>query len=375
MRKFLSKLFFIFSYERLISILVNTQAIIHNLNQFSKRYDVAIAPVLKSNAYGHGLVEVGKIVDIQSIPFVCVDTFYEATQLRKNRVKKPIVIIGYTPLETILKNNFKNISFAVISIEELLRLKSINVRVSIHLKIDTGMHRHGILLEEVDLAMQIIKQHDNLFLEGVYSHFADADVNNSILTESQIENWNSVVRQIKEEIQTVKYFHCGQTAGSFYSNKLDANVVRLGIGLYGINSGLNTSLNLQLVLQIKTRITSIKTIKAGERIGYSGAHIVKRDTRVATIPMGYNEGIDRRLSDKGIVLVNGISCNILGRVSMNITSIDVSDVPSIQLDDEVVVISDNRSDENSIENIAKQCGTIPYEITVHFPESLQRHVM
>jgi alanine racemase len=134
-------------------------------------------------------------------------------------------------------------------------------------------------------------------------------------------------------------------------------------------------LNLQLVLQIKTRITSIKTIKAGERIGYSGAHIVKRDTRVATIPMGYNEGIDRRLSDKGIVLVNGISCNILGRVSMNITSIDVSDVPSIQLDDEVVVISDNRSDENSIENIAKQCGTIPYEITVHFPESLQRHVM
>ena len=142
----------------------------------------------------------------------------------------------------------------------------------------------------------------------------------------------------------------------------------------GINSGLE-KLDLHPALEMSTRITSLRVIKAGESIGYNATFKAEKETLVASIPAGYTEGIDRRLSDKGLLTIKGAQCPIVGRVSMNITSLDVSGVPNVNLDDEVIVISKDKTSQNSIENMAKTCGTIPYELMVHIPAVLHRTVI
>lgn len=361
-------------YERLVKITIDSKSISHNMEAFEVNYGVEVAPVLKSNAYGHGLVEVGKIVDKKHIPFICVDTLSEAIRLRNEGVRKAILIIGYTSLKNIDDNKLKNVSFAVMSLMELKRLSLANVKATVHLKVDTGMHRYGLLPEEMEEATNLINQNDNLVLEGVYSHMMDADTENSVLTEVQVNKWNVLVGKVKQNTPKVKYFHIGQTAGCFYSGKLDANVIRLGIGMYGINSGLDI-IDLQPALEMRTTITCIKTLKKGESIGYNGTFTAEEDIQIACIPVGYNEGLDRRLSNMGSVLVKGVQCPVIGRVSMNITSIDISHISNVQLDDEVVVISSNSSDENSVSNMAKICKTIPYEILIHISQSLHREVV
>ena len=361
------------THERLITVSISEAAIRNNLHIFQNTYSTPIAPVLKSNAYGHGLKEVGAIVDTEEIPFICVDTFFEALTLRKNGVKKPILIIGYTPLENILSHTLQDVSFAVISMEELRRLIDANISVSIHLKVDTGMHRHGIAPEELSTALSLIKE-SALTLDGVYSHLASADEETSDFNEIQTKIWNTLVKEVREAISSVRYFHLANSAGSAFSKDIDANVIRLGIGLYGINPGKDT-LDLKPALEIITRITSIKKITHGEHIGYNTTFTASHDMTIATIPMGYNEGIDRRLSNKGMILVNDTECPILGRVSMNITTIDISAVSDIALDTPVTVLSSDTKQKNNAAHIATLCETIPYEILVHIPSMLHREVV
>ena len=150
--------------------------------------------------------------------------------------------------------------------------------------------------------------------------------------------------------------------------------MRLGIGLYGMNVGIER-LDLRPALEMRTRITSIHTLHAGESVGYNATFKAPQDMRVATIPVGYAEGVDRRLSSKGSILVRGTSCPIIGRVSMNITSLDISNVADVHVGDEVTVISPNAADPNGVEAIADLCGTIPYEILVHIPAHLRRVII
>jgi alanine racemase len=369
-----------FRYEPVISIFIHSDHILYNLRQFQAAVPgVAVAPVLKSNAYGHGLVPVAKILDARTtrgaLPFLCVDSYAEALVLRNEGVRTPLLAIGYTPLANTERNRLANVAFGVMSMEELRRLAAAAGRMhptTIHLKIDTGMHRHGIMPDELAEAFRIIAGNKKIFLEGAYSHLADADAPSSAQTKKQIEAWNSAVRMIKEKMPSVKYFHLSATAGSHYAKEINANVMRLGIGLYGVNVG--TSLDLLPALEMKTRITSVRHIAAGEPVGYNAAFTAPHAMTVATIPVGYAEGIDRRLMNGGSASVKGVACPFVGRINMNITSLDVSKVPAIKIDDEVQVISPEPGSANSIENMAKLCGTIPYEILVHVPAQIRKIV-
>jgi len=365
-----------FYYEPLVEVLVYRDALLHNLNVFRSRYrPVGVAPVLKSNAYGHGLVLVAKILDIEKPPFLCVDSYFEALVLRNEGIASPILIIGYTALENIVRSRLRNVAFAIISLDELKRLATgLRARTKIHLKVDTGMHRHGIAPEEIDEALELIRRTPHIELEGVYSHLADADTKDSRLTRTQIERWNGIAAKVRRAFPHVSHLHIAATTGSFHSPKIDANVLRLGIGLYGMNVSLE-KLDLHPALKMRTRITSLRLLHRGEKVGYNATFTARRDMIVASIPAGYTEGIDRRLSNVGALTVRGIPCRIVGRVSMNITSLDVSAVPGIKLDDEVVVVSRNPTDPNSTQNMARQCKTIPYELLVHIPAQLRRRVV
>ena len=364
-----------FPYEPLIEVRIQKDALLHNLKTFQQlKTGVAVAPVLKSNAYGHGLVAVAQVLDGEGLPFFCVDSYFEALILRNEGILTPILIIGYTPVETILESRLADVAFGIIGLEDLRSLAALALSpVVLHLKVDTGMHRHGISPSEIEDAYALIRANKHIVLEGVYSHLADADTPHSAHAAAQIDVWNEAVSHVRAKMQSARYFHLSATAGAFYAEKIDANVMRLGIGLYGMHVGIE-NLDLRPALEMRTRITSIHTLHAGESIGYNATFRAPRDMRVATIPAGYAEGVDRRLSNKGSMLVRGNMCPIVGRVSMNITSVDVSNVAGAQVGDAATVISADAADANGAENIATLCGTIPYEILVHIPAHLRRVV-
>ncbi len=348
----------------------------------------AVAPVLKSNAYGHGLFEVAGMLEKskEKFPFFVVDSYFEALALRSHGFKTPLLIIGYTRPETILASNLKHTSFAITSIESLEALQSATAPVSIHIKFDTGMRRQGLLAEETDKALSILSANPYIILEGICTHFADADNTDVTFTKNQITLWNGLVRRMKSAAPSLRYMHASNTDGSGYAENIDANVMRLGIGLYGLsqNAKLNNELDLKPVLELKTILTGVKTLKAGESAGYGATFTAQKNITIATIPVGYFEAIDRRLSSgpqgaaRGFIQVgpNRIACPIIGRVSMNITTVDISALPKAdaRIGTEAIVVSRESADPNSLRAMAESTGSITYEHAVHIPAHLKRIV-
>lgn len=358
-----------FAHKPLIEVHINRAHLLHNLHEFQKR--APVMPVLKSNAYGHGLIPVAHILNGESIPFLVVDSYYEAHTLRTKGITTPILILGYTASETISTSTLSNTSFTIGSIAQLKELRS--APVSMHLKIDTGMHRQGIHPHELDQACSLLKK-STLHLEGICSHFSDADNNDVTCTKKQITLWNNIVARTRKIYPHIKT-HIAATAGSFFSNTIDADYIRIGIGLFGITKNEQDTIDLKPVLSMHTVVSSVKHLPKGETVGYNNTFRAERDMTIATIPAGYFEGIDRRLSNKGVVRIGAHNTPIVGRVSMNITSIDVSNIPNVALNTPVTIISSDKNDPHSIENIAKTAETIPYVILIHIPQHLRRVVV
>jgi len=357
----------------LITIYVDKKVILDNLAAYRQAYpELEFAPVLKSNAYGHSLVSVARILDSQRLPFLIVDSYYEARLLRDNNIKSQILIIGYVEPQIMLKSRLAGISFCITSLEQLQQLAGSSRKLNLHLKIDTGMHRQGVLISQLKQVIQILKNNSNLNLEGISSHLADADNIESKSVSKQLKNWSKARDIIMQNFPKTTYSHISATAGVLHTDDNIHNLARLGLGLYGISLANNTKINLKPALSMQTIISGVKNISKGDTVGYNDTFVAPRDMLIATIPAGYAEGVDRRLSNKGQVEVNGINCPIIGRVSMNITTIDVSGVPAVKLGDTVTIISDNINSPISASNIAKTCQTIPYEILVHIPSNLRR---
>ncbi len=361
----------------LIEVRINRAHILHNLSEYKKTYPtVEFAPVLKSNAYGHGLIEVAQILDSKNLTFFVVDSYFEAVTLRNAGIKTPILVIGYTENATIVHNRLAQLAFTITSNEQLHDLvEKLTHRVSIHVKIDTGMHRQGLTTDNLDATLTLIKNSPNLVVQGVCSHLADADAPNSLLTEQQIAVWNQIVDQFRQRIPDIKYYHLTASTGARYLSRLSDTVARLGIGLYGIDPSNSQKLDLMPALEVRSVLSSIKELHSGESVGYGQTFITKQPMTIATVPVGYFEGVDRRLSNKGCYLVKYQTCPIIGLVSMNTSSIDVSRVSNPKLGDPVIVISSQRNDPNSIENMAKNAGTLAHELLVHIPQHLRRTVI
>lgn len=380
------------SYQPVIEVRVFKDALLHNLHTFQKRYPkLQFAPVIKSNAYGHGMVEVARILDEYNhphlaspvkgkgnctMPFFMVDSFYEALVLRRAGIKSKILMLGFNRIQQLVNPKLKNCSVSIVDFSTLQEVVAkLKKPVSFHLKVDTGMHRQGLWGEEVNKAIALIESNPNFILEGLCSHLADADGDTQDFTKQQIKLWNETAEKFKQNFSSIKYFHLANTAGTFFTNEITANVARVGIGLYGLNNSQFEKLDLKPALEMASIVSSIKTIPAGEKVGYNITYQAPKETKIATVPAGFNEGVDRRLSNKGFYQVKGKDCPLRGKVSMNISSVEVTDVPGVKVGDEVIIISRNPEDENSVENIAKSCGTVHYEILVHIPQHLRRIIV
>ena len=364
-------------YQPSVEVFISADNLLHNLRSYQRQYpQLSFAPVLKSNGYGHGLVPVAQILDKENITFFVVDSLFEAMILRNERIKSKILVVGYTSAANIKNNKISEVAFTITSLEHLQAIVCAIDRIKkFHLKIDTGMNRQGILPSQIAEAIKIIQDSKNIELEGVCSHLADTDNADESFTKSQIRQWQSIVKIFKDKFPDIKYYHLAASAGVGYADFPMGSAVRLGLGLYGLNASPLAKLDLKPVLRIQSIIGSVKTAFANEFIGYGLTYKTDKTIKIATVPVGYYEGIDRRLSNKGFLKIGDCFCPIVGRVSMNITTLDVSAVSGVGLGEKVIVVSDDRNDKNSVANMAELAQTIPYEILVHIPPHLRRVIM
>ncbi|MDQ1299931.1 MAG: Alanine racemase [Patescibacteria group bacterium] len=363
-------------HEPLITVSISKENLLHNLRTYKEAYpEQMIAPVLKSNAYGHGLVVIAELLDKEDIAFFMVDSLYEAEVLRRAGIHSRIVVMGFVRPEAIVSSRLRNTDFAIVDIEQLRSVaKDAHAPVRLHLKFDTGMHRQGLLPNELTEATELIKQNPRLSVVGVGTHLADADNTDAMFTNRQLALWDSLLETVQDSFPSIECRHAAATKGVRTSSTHPMNVLRIGMGLYGCDTAPGDTLPLKPVLSMRSFVTSIRTVPEGDTVGYNATFRATRPSRIATVPAGYYEGIDRGLSNVGSLQVNGMACPIAGRVSMNMTSLDVTGV-EVKRGDVVTLISTNPVDSNSVLSMARLAGTTPYVILAHIPTHLYRTVV
>lgn len=362
-------------YYPLNIIEISKKRLISNYKYLSSiNKNIKVAPVLKSNAYGHGIIEVGRILDKLNPVFFCVDSIYEAYQLFNAKIKTPILITGFVDPNN-LKVKRLPFSYAVFDLEQFRGIMKSQPQAKVHLFIDTGMHREGLRVDELEMFIKQLNNEERSRVEGIMSHLAFSEEPENIDTKKQIIQFKLAVKILKKYSIFPKFIHFGNSSGLLNNRKLGllfTNVARTGLALYGISSIKNSG--LKPVLQLKTHAIQVKKIKKGEKVGYDFTYEAKKDGLIAVLPIGYNDGVDRKLSDKGIVLIKNKPCPIIGRVSMNLCVVDVTEVKNIKIGDEVVVFSNNEV-ENNVVNSAKKADMIPYGILIHLERTTKRKII
>lgn len=377
MRRFLN--LFRKRYETLNRIEVSSNNLLHNCSYLSSLdKKVKIAPVVKSNGYGHGIANVAKILDSENTPFLCVDSLFEAYELQKAKVKTKILVMGYTNQE-----NFKikklPFSFAVFDLETARVLNQFQPGCGIHIFVDTGMRREGVTVEDLPQFLNRLNTLSNIKIEGLMSHLASSISKTDPLFLNQIKQFKKAKEICKKYNVEPGWFHIAAT-GSLVNPQTRpiitevSNLARAGLALYGFSSSIFDK-NLRPVLKLTTKIVQIKKATKGEKLGYDGTYTPKKNMSIAVLPIGYYDGVDRRLSNKAVFLVGNQPCPVLGRISMNITIINISNVPNPYVGQEVIVYSPNPKDKNSLLNSAKICKTIPYDLLVNLAETTKRVIV
>ena len=371
-------------YLTLNQIEISPSALEHNLEYFARLNNTKVAPVLKSNAYGHGLKLVGKFISNHlDVPYICVDSLYEAYTLRKSHVRTPILIIGYTNPENF--KIWKKLPFTlpIFDLETIKVLSDYQKGVKIHIKIDTGMNRLGLMPHQIQETIKLIKKYPHLKVEGIYSHFSQADnPQKKEFTQNQIRVFHEAIKIFEGSGIKFKWKHILATSGAFLDLRPSFNLMRLGIGFYGVNPLSvshphynNLASNLRPALKLMTHIAQIKEIGEGSEVGYGGTFIAPKSLKIAVLPIGYYDGVDRRLSNRGLVRVGESYCPIIGRISMNVTTIDISNVPQVKVGDKVVIFDDRNISKNSVARAADLVEMIPYELLTGLSETTKRRLV
>lgn len=346
---------------------IDLKAVSENLKKIKEYINnkVEIAPVLKADAYGEGAEHFRELLEENNIKTIAVAITDEAITLRKAGFTQKILI-----LNEILESDIQDIieydltpRISVYEIAEKLNqlANQSDKTINIHIEIDTGMGRSGIKPTEAEEYVVKIKTLNNINIEGIFTHFASAD-NNPEFTNLQINIFNNTVKKLEKLGVKFKYIHSSASSGILnYLDKTNGNLIRPGIIVYGYmpSREIKNKIGVKPTTTLKSKIAFIKSVEAGTPISYGGKYITARESKIATIPVGYADGIRRSLSNKGRVFINGKYAPIVGVVCMDDFMVDVTDIPNIKVGDEVV-IWDN---ENiTLEEIADICDTINYEI-------------
>ncbi|MEO8394978.1 MAG: alanine racemase [Chloroflexota bacterium] len=328
---------------------------------------VALFAVVKANAYGHGAVPVARTALLNGAEYLAVASMQEAVELRSAGIEAPILVMSYVPAQAIRQAVRQNITVTIYDLD-LARAYDQAAReaggtLRVHVKIDTGMGRLGVLASDAMPFFRTLLTLTHLEVEGIYTHFSMADEDLDYTLE-QTKTFKQIISPLRAAGFTFKYIHAANSAGTLISKETHFNAVRVGLAMYGLSPSEQVQVPefFRPVLSWKTLIAQVKTLPPGHPVGYGGTYYAKETERVAVIPVGYSDGLRRAPQYWGGVLVRGQLAPIIGRVSMEKTSINVTHIPDVVIGDEVVLIGRQGDQVITADEIAQRIGTISYEV-------------
>jgi alanine racemase len=371
---------------------ISREAFHHNIKIFRALAggSVKLMVVVKANAYGHGLLEIGGLAGEAGIDFLGVNALYEAMQLREEGIGLPVLILGYVSekdVEAAVRQGFhitvynrETVAAAMKSAEALGR------PAALHLKVETGTFRQGVHIDEIEAYFQMTGGSAHVRIAGLSTHFANIeDTTDHSFAAHQLEKYNEALAVCRRLGLAVDYRHTACTAATLLFPKTYFDMVRVGIGAYGLWPSKMTFLSsvlegkpgpdLRPVMTWKSKIAQLKHVPPGTYIGYGCTYRTTHETMLAVLPVGYYDGYDRRLSNVGYVLIRGKRAPVRGRVCMNLIMVDVTHIPEVALEDEAVLLGAGDHDRISSDDLAALCHTINYEIVSRISPDLPRMVV
>ena len=356
---------------------ISLNAIEHNYNTIRNKVadDTMVCCVIKADGYGHGAVELSQIYEKLGADFFAVSNIDEGIEIRKSGSKLPIVILGYTPVSEAENLAEYDISQAVFSLEYAKELSEKCVEedciCKMHIKVDSGMSRIGFMCQEFPRDEYSIEEIcetcclPNLEVEGLFTHFcvSDEDAEGREFTNKQYENFIHVRDSLKKRGVDISVVHCSNSGAIEDYPETCCDMVRAGIILYGLapSSKLADRLDLVPAMTLKTVVAFVKEVQKGATISYGRTFTADRKMKIATVPIGYADGFIRQNAKDGYMTVNGKKAKIVGRICMDQTMLDVTDIEDVKTGDEVVVFGTGENGEPTADSLAENTGTINYE--------------
>ncbi|KOS28708.1 alanine racemase [Bacillus anthracis] len=370
-------------YGRDTIVEVDLNAVKHNVKDFKKRLNdenIAMMAAVKANGFGHVAVEVAKAAIEAGINQLAIAFVDEAMELiREAGIRLPILILGYTSVAAAEEAIQYDVMMTVYRSEDLQGINEIANRLQkkaqIQVKIDTGMSRIGLQEEEVKPFLEELKRMEYVEVVGMFTHYSTADEIDKSYTNMQTSLFEKAVNTAKELGIHIPYIHSSNSAGSMEPSNTFQNMVRVGIGIYGMypSKEVNHSVvSLQPALSLKSKVAHIKHAKKNRGVSYGNTYVTTGEEWIATVAIGYADGYNRQLSNKGHALINGVRVPVIGRVCMDQLMLDVSKAMPVQVGDEVVFYGKQGEENIAVEEVADMLGTINYEVTCMLDRRIPR---
>ncbi len=357
---------------------ISKSALMHNVKEVKKLVlpGVIFCACVKANAWGHGLVQSAQIFLEAGADWLSVNALYEALALRAAGITAPIYIMGYVPLrdmETAVQTESRIVIYNIESVDALqIASQAAGKKTKVHIKIETGLNRQGVLLSELETFTKHVAVQPNLVIEGVATHFADVEDEG---VRVPFERQASLLKDAKSTVERICGYnvmaHCSNSASTFIAPHVQFDMVRVGIACYGmwpssriqdIFKKEKPAFSLIPAFTWKTMIAQVKKAPKGSYVGYGSSVELSREAIIAVLPVGYYDGYMRAFSNKSRVLIGGKFAPILGRVAMNMIMVDITDIPNVKLEDEVVLLGKQGENEITAEEMSRYADTINYEI-------------
>ncbi|MCX7793770.1 MAG: alanine racemase [Thermodesulfovibrionales bacterium] len=362
--------------NRHLKVFIDLNAIKNNLKIIRQRLTLGtgIIGVVKADAYGHGALEVAKTLENSGIEMLATAYLEEAIYLREGGIKVPILVLFEEPdPQKFLRYDLRAVIHNRKTLETLSKImSSSSPTLSVHIKIDTGMGRLGFLPDEIPYLLKKIGDIKSIKIEGVMSHFSEAELRNKESVIQQIERFkvskSEIEDFVKKEGQKAPIFHIANSAAIFTTNEAHFSSVRPGLSLYGYLPGELSSEELLPAMKVTTELLAIREVPSGTPISYGGTFITRRKSIIGIISAGYADGLMRNLSNKGYVIYMGKRVPIIGRICMDLTMIDLTDIIRVEEkeNNEVTILGSQGMEKITAKDIASWAGTIPYEVLTTF---------
>ena len=371
------------SYQRVWAE-VDLDAIWENMVHMKENIaeNTKILAVIKTDGYGHGGVHIAKMLEQLDFMFgYAAATYEEAHVLREAGVKKPILILGYTfpyCYEELIREEIRPAVYRRDTVEELAAAAAkVGKKAKVHIKVDTGMGRIGITPDEEGLEfVRFLIEHPELEVEGIFTHFAKSDEADKTSANHQLELFQNFIDKIQTELGiTIPVKHCSNSAAILEMPQANMDMVRAGITTYGLYPSEEVSKDivpLRAAMSLYSHIVYCKMIHAGQSVSYGGLFTAQKDTRVATIPVGYGDGYPRSLSGRGYVLIHGKRAPILGRVCMDQFMVDISEIPEAMDGDKVTLLGMDGTERITAEELGELSGRFNYEFVCDLGKRIPR---